>query len=126
MLFARPTQVIHRTGGAYVNGVWTAPLEPAPVTVALLIQPAMRGDVERMEATASGRRTNNMVRAYADVDVELGVAGNGHPGDIVLYDNTRWLVVGAARWDVLGDPDTSHRRYLLAEEAERAAGEVMA
>jgi hypothetical protein len=86
----------------------------------------MRGDVERMEATASGRRTNNMVRAYADVDVELGVAGNGHPGDIVLYDNTRWLVVGAARWDVLGDPDTSHRRYLLAEEAERAAGEVMA
>lgn len=126
VLFPKTHGVIRRGQGAYVNGVWTPGGEPAVEILLANIQPASSGDYARLQAVAAGRRISAMMRCFTDLDANLKVAGDDHPGDIVVYNGQRWLVIGSARWDSLDDADTSHCRYMLALEAEHAAGEVMA
>lgn len=126
VFFPRLYPVIRRGKGAYVNGVWTPAFETQAVELALNIQPASQSDYERVQAVASGRRVTAMMRAFANLDADLKVAGaDDHPGDIVVYNQDRWLVIGSSRWDVFGD-ELDHVRYMLALEAEHAPGEVMA
>ena len=124
ILFGRAIPVIRRQPGAYVAGVWTAPIEPATVFLTLNIQPVGMSDFERLQALPEGRRGNAMMKAMGNLDANLQVAGDNHPGDIVFYDNARWLVIGESRWDTLGDADTSHITYLMAQEIEKGVGEA--
>jgi hypothetical protein len=127
VFFPRIYQVIRRNPGAYVNGVWTPATDTASVDMPMNIQPASSSDYERVQAVASGRRVTAMMRAFAPIDADLKVAGtNDYPGDIVIYGDRRWLVIGSSRWDVLADPELDHIRYMLALEAEHAPGEVTA
>lgn len=126
VFFARSYEVIRRNPGQYVDGVWTPAFDAQAIELPMNIQPASENDYIRVQAVASGRRVTAMMRAFTNLDAELKVAGDNHPGDIVLYNGQRWLVIGSARRDVLGDAESSHMRFMLALEAEHAAGEVMA
>ncbi len=125
VLFPKSHQVIRRNSGSFVNGEWRLPIEPGAEALAMNIQPANNTDYTRLQAVAPGRRLSSMLTAFADLDAGLRVAGDGHPGDVVIYNGRRWLVVGESRWDSFEDPDTSHIVYMLALEAEHTAGEAI-
>ena len=125
VLFPKAHQVIRRSPGAFVNGEWRLPIESGAETLALNIQPPNNTDYTRLQAVAPGRRLSSMLIAYAGLDAGLKVAGDSHPGDVVIYNGRRWLVIGESRWDSFDDPDTSHLVYALALEAEHSAGEAI-
>lgn len=127
VLFPKIYKVIRRNNGAYIDGVWTPGVESKPEDIYLNIQPASIQDYQRTQAIFAGRRVSAMYRAFADIDAGLTVAGeDGHPGDIVIYNNERHLVIGKAIWNTLNSPITSHVRYMLVMESEHEAGEVAA
>lgn len=127
VLFPKSYQVIRRGVGSYINGVWTPAPEEGSETLLANIHPASSADYERAQATLAGRRITAMKRCFTNIGANLRVAGgDGYPGDIVIYQGQRWLVIGSADWNSLGDADTSHMRYILALEAERGDGEVTA
>lgn len=127
VLFPKTYSVIRRGKGSYINGVWTPSGEAAAEVLLANIQPASAGDYMRAQSIASGRHVNAMMRCFTALDAGLRVAGEeGFPGDVVLYADRRWLVIGSSRWDSLDGGDTAHCRYMLALEAEAGAGEVMA
>lgn len=125
VLFPKAFQVIRRSQGTRINGEWTLALEPGAEMLPMNIQPAGSSDYTRLQAVAPGRRLSSMLTAYADLDAALRVAGDDHPGDVVIYNDRRWLVIGESRWDSLDDPDTSHIVYMLTLEAEHASGEAI-
>lgn len=125
VLFPKAHQVIRRSPGSFVNGEWRLPFEPGVETLAMNIQPPNNIDYTRLQAVAPGRRLSSMLTAFADLGAGLRVAGDGHPGDVVIYNGSRWLVIGESRWDSFDDPDTSHIVYALALEAEHSAGEAI-
>lgn len=127
VLFPKTYAVIRRGQGSYIDGVWNPASEGAAEILLANIQPATAGDYMRAQSIASGRRVNAMMRCITNLDANLRVAGDqGYPGDIVIYDDRRWLVIGSAKWNSLDSGDTSHARFMLALEAEAGAGEVMA
>lgn len=105
-------------------------MENPPENMELDIQPANDFDYQRTQIIAQsvGQRVTAMVTATAPLAAGLRVAGShGYPGDIVLYNDERWIVIGSARFDSLGiGSDTAHMRYLLTLEAEHSAGENIA
>lgn len=124
-LFPRPYGLIRRGSGAYVDGIWTPAPEPGQATVLADVQPASTADYQRLEAMPGGRRTTNLLRLYCDI--QLAVAGDAdHPGDLILIDGTRYLVIGRMDRHVLGLQGVSHWRYLLVPEIETVPGEVTA
>lgn len=125
VLFPKAHSVIRRNAGSYVNGEWRLAGENGAETLPLNIQPPGNSDYTRLQAVAPGRRLSSMLIAYAGLDAGLKVAGDGHPGDVVLYNGRRWLVIGESRWDSFDDPDTSHLVYMLALEAEHSVGEAI-
>lgn len=127
VLFPKAYQVIRRGVGSYINGVWTPAPEEAPGPLLANIHPASSADYERAQATLAGRRITAMKRCFTDIGANLRVAGSdGYPGDIILYNGQRWLVIGSAEWNTLNDPDTSHFRYIITLEVEHGDGEVTA
>lgn len=125
VLFPKAHQVIRRNPGTRINGEWTLAMEPGAETLAMNIQPPNNTDYTRLQAVAPGRRLSSMLTAFADLDAGLRVAGDGHPGDVVIYNGRRWLVIGESRWDSFDDADTSHLVYFLALEAEHSSGEAI-
>lgn len=124
VLFPSLYQLIRREKGGYVDGVWTPAIELDVEDIALDIQPANDFDYARVQAISAGRRVTAMVTATAALDAGLHVAGSrGYPGDIVIYNDERWIVIGSARFDSLGG-DTGHCRYLMTLEIEHGAGEA--
>lgn len=127
VLFPKTYYTIRRGKGTYIDGVYVPSVEPAPQPILLNIQPASATDLQRMQQTDSGRRINAMLAAFGGLGNELNVAGDdGYAGDIVVYENKRWLVVGKSIFNSIDGGDTAHARYLLALEAEYGPGEVMA
>lgn len=124
-LFPKTFGLIRRGSGAYTAGVWTVAPEPDPVAMTANIQPARPAEYEMLQSMPGGRRTNNMLRCYADI--QLAVAGDlDHPGDIVLVNGARYLVIGRIDRHALGIPTVSHYRYMLVPEIETVPGEVTA
>lgn len=127
VLFRRIHRLIRRLPGSYVNGIWVPSVELPPQDIALNIQPADDRDYARTQAILSGRRVTAMVTATADLNANLNVAGDADwPGDIIIYNNRRWLVIGSATFDAIENSITNHMRYLLTLEAEHAAAEETA
>jgi hypothetical protein len=127
VLFRRTHKLIRRLPGSYTNGIWTPHVELEQEDIALNIQPAGESDYMRTQAILGGRRVTAMMTAFADLEAGLHVAGDGDwPGDIIIYNSQRWLVIGSARFDSIGNSITNHMRFLLTLEAEHAAAEAMA
>jgi hypothetical protein len=125
VLFPSVYQLIRREKGSYVDGVWTPAIELEAEEIVLDIQPATDFDYARVQAISAGRRVTAMVTATAALDAGLHVAGaDSYPGDIVLYNNERWIAIGSARFNSLGNSDTAHARYLFTLEIEYGEGEV--
>jgi hypothetical protein len=126
--FRRPHPVIRRLAGHYERGIWLNDDEQLPITVQMGIQPATAGDYERLQSTPGGRRFAALLRAYVDLDAPtLMPAGESEaelPGDLVLYQGHRWLVIGRHTRDQLGTRGVSHIRYLLARQIEAGFEEV--
>lgn len=126
VMFSKIHKVIRRSGGGYVNGIWVPALESSPEDMVLHIQPASDSDYLRVQTTSGGRRVTAMVTVTADIDAGLHVAGDDdYPGDIVIYNGRRWIVIGSARFDSLVNSSTNHMRYMATLEAEHAANEAM-
>lgn len=127
VFFRRIHKVIRRIPGEYINGIWNSATELPEEDIALNIQPASDSDYSRTEAILSGRRVTAMMTATSDIDADLKVAGDGDfPGDIIIYRNKRWLVIGSAPFDSLLGSITNHYRYMITLEAEHAAAEETA
>jgi hypothetical protein len=125
VLFGRSWKVIRRLPGQYVNGMWTPHTELPAEDILLNIQPASDADYSRTQSILGGRRVTAMMTATADIAAGLHVAGDGDwPGDIIIYNDRRWLVIGSATFDSLIGSITSHMRYLITLEAEHAAAET--
>jgi hypothetical protein len=109
-LFPRNHQIIRVQPGGYVDGRWVPAVEAAPTTHSLHLQPANNVDIEMVQSMPGGQNISGLLRGYGGTTAPL------KEGDILLYDNARWVVVSAppAR-DVLG-PDTAHVRYLFTRE----------
>jgi hypothetical protein len=119
--FDKPFSVIKRSVGTYVDGVWTLPDDPAPVTVMGVIQPVRPVEYEATKLDRFGRHVESAKKFYTKAT--LNVAGEGgFPGDIVLYNNKRFIAMGLAVYDTLGG-ETDHKRYWLIEEIDKEIGE---
>ena len=110
ILYTKPYQVIRNRTGAWVEGRWV-PIEPAPVSLQLGIQP-VQGEGDGLVCFA-----NPGVLTARD-------AGSGVEGDIVIVHGQRYIVVAVDRWDAFGAAETAHDRYTLAQEVPKGAGEA--
>lgn len=127
VMFRRIHKLIRRSPGTYVNGIWVPAFEAGEEDIALNIQPATDYDYTRTQAILAGRRVTAMCTATADLNAGIHVAGDGDwPGDIIIYNGRRWLVIGSAVFDAIPNSITNHLRYLLTLEAEHAAAEITA
>lgn len=127
VMFRRIHKLIRRLPGQYTNGIWVPHIELGEEDIALNIQPATDYDYTRTQAILGGRRVTAMMTATSDLDANIHVAGDGNwPGDIIIYNNSRWLAIGSARFDAIPNSITNHMRYLLTLEAEHAAAEITA
>lgn len=125
MPFRVPVSVIRRGPGSFVRGVFVPSAEPAPTTIQASIQPAEAGDFQDAVADPAGRRYS--ARLCLRTASRLAVARpapNAEPGDIVLHDGARWLIIGEQSWNVLGRP-VSHYAYLIIPEGEGGQAEGM-
>ena len=127
VLFKKLYKAIRRVPGEYVNGIWRPHIELAQEDIFLDIQPANDFDYQRTQAILGGRRVTAMMTVTADLDANLHVAGDGDwPGDIIIYNDRRWIVIGSARFDSIPNSISNHMRYLITLEAEHAAAEATA
>ena len=119
----RPYWAIPRQPGGYVAGEYVQASEGAPVGIIAGIQPASAFDYQLMQSNIEGRRINGMFRIYCNT--RLNVAGDGDlPGDIVLDDSgRRLLIIGVAERQVLRT-ETSHYKYYAVREIEHVTGET--
>lgn len=123
--FRRPTQIVRRSMGYYdrVSGEYVKAVEPPSVSIMAAIYPATALDYDRTISELGGRRSGQLKRMVSDTFLNVATAlGKGHPGDIVIHQNERWLVISRADNTVLGT-SVSHYRYLLARGIEHAEGE---
>lgn len=128
MRFGRFYPVIRRSPGEYVNGEWVPPSGDATSQVKLDIQPSTSAPFRMMETLPEGRRSNHTLAAFAALGTDLRMAevDGQFPGDIVLLDGIRWIVIAKAEFDSLGfNRPTTHELYLIQREIERGAGEVV-
>lgn len=125
--FPKQHYYLRRTESGFTDGRQNPPTVSAPIPFMANIQPASMSDYQRLEANAEGRRLAGVLRCYTDLEVDLKVAGEnkGYPGDLVVYNSKRYLVIAVTRYDALEDVDTSHARYLLTPEIENSTGEVV-
>ena len=121
--FRRPYQVVRRAAGAYVQGRYVPAPEPAPVGILATVQPldlSRSGVYEAMQAQAGGRRFSAAWRVYTDSVLQC--AGEAEPGDVLLYQGRRLLIVAVQDRHILGS-EVSHYKYVAVEEIEKSAGE---
>jgi len=119
--FDKPFPVIARSVGMYVDGVWTVPTEAAPVMVMGNCQPVTATEYDKMKLEDYGRRIEHARKFYTTA--KLNIAGeNNSPGDILIYRDKRYIVMGEAIYDALSDL-TNHNRYWLFEEIAKELGE---
>jgi len=127
MRFGSYYDVIRRFPGTYVQGVWQPYVEPFSVKIRLDIQPATVRQFQMVEALPEGRRNSQILCAFAAVGTNLKVpdAKTRHPGDLVVINGNRWLVIGRADFTSLGTQRaTSHEVYIIQSEIEKATGEA--
>jgi hypothetical protein len=127
VLFPKQYYYLRRTESGYTDGRENPPSVSAPIPLMANIHPASSSDYQRLEANPEGRRFSGVLRCYTDIDVDIKVAGEqkGYPGDIVIYNDKRYLAIAVSKYDSLDDVDTSHARYLLTPEIENSNGEVI-
>ena len=130
MLFsAHPTPVIFRQGGEYIEGVWQDYPEPAPVNVSLAIQGTRFFDEYRMQNRGEGQRQVASLKMFGPLSPRLRAPREASgttaeiPGDIVIYENERWLVTEEITWNSLSSAPTNHRRYIIQREIEKEISE---
>ena len=125
--FRRPIPVIQRTVGYFNDrdGSYVPAVEPDPVMIMGTTWPARASDYDRMEALQDGRKMNELRLMNCDTrlnTVKQGGVGEGHPGDVVLEDGARFLVIHERRHTIL-QSSVSHYRYILEREISKAPGE---
>lgn len=131
--FGTNLPVIRRRAVPSVNGRAGKPIEEEGRMV-LGWQPATSGDYDRAVAISGGRRLSQVRRAYGDLGPRQlvpagarGAPGQRHaPGDLVVNEGERWLVIGLQPRTSLPGMPTQGVRYLLVAEAEHEPGEVLA
>jgi hypothetical protein len=127
--FRAPFQVLKRNLGYWANGLYKPDdSQGLLITVMATIQMPSPGDMMQIEATAWGKRAARYIKIYTDT--RLGVVNQeteGHdryPGDLVYYDNGKYLVFGEVDFTMLLRTRTttvSHWRYYACELIEQSA-----
>jgi hypothetical protein len=121
----KPYQVIRRRPGTWVKGEYVPSAVETAEGVMGSHQPSRIYDYSTLAAQPGGRRYTLLYRFYTNAELHPAKQGdNGHPGDLVMVDGERFLVVGVAEWRVLPGA-TNHGRYLITNELEHGTGEVV-
>lgn len=108
-----PQTLKTRSPGGYVGLDWVDGAE-TDLTLLGSVQPATKGDYERLQAELGGRRTGAAVRLYTDV--KLNVAGqDAKNGDVLIWEGDRYIVCAVSPWRTT---IIRHYRYLAAKELE--------
>lgn len=122
----RPHIVIRRNPGTFVKGKYVPSATERQETVYASVQPSRIYDYSMLESQPGGRRYMTIYRFYTDATLRVVEPGDGgHPGDLVLYEGKRHVVVGVADRRLL-QSEVSHGRYLIVSEVEHSGPEVMA
>jgi hypothetical protein len=113
MLGERNHPLTTRAPGQWVEGRWVDG-EESESSFRASIQPATKGDYEKLEALAEGRRVAAAIRIYTRTQL-AAAGGDTHNGDIITYRGDRYLVTAASDWNV-GMRGLDHYRYLAVRQ----------
>lgn len=118
-----PFVVISRSPGTWHEGKYYPEQDGIPRNVPMTIQEPSTGDRNAIEALPLGRRDARYIKIYTDIRLNsVGQAPGGSPGDIVLVDGKRFLIIGESNFTFMrrqmGSNTVSHYRYYAAEVIE--------
>jgi hypothetical protein len=123
--FRSKCSVIQRERGQWDQGYYTPDTEGTEIQVMATIQQPGSGDNNAIASLPMGSRVSRYIKVYTDTRLNtVSQLPNGSPGDIVLFDNKQFLVIGEAHFQSMkqtrGDTRVSHFRYYAAEIVEDA------
>lgn len=108
-----PQQMMFRSPGQRVNGIWQEGAE-TPGTIVASVQPSSLSDNDQLQNMLGGKRIERAVRIYTNT--RLNVAGeNGSNGDILIWQGTRYVVSAVGQWRTT---PLRHYRYIAIKELE--------
>lgn len=108
-----PQTIKRRSPGGYVGLDWVDGAE-TDLTLLGSVQPATKGDYERLQNDFGGRRTGAAVRLYTDQ--LLNVAGDDlNNGDVLVWEGDRYIIAAKSPWRTTV---LRHYRYLAIKEKE--------
>ena len=118
-----PFVVISRSPGMWHEGKYYPEQDGIPRNVPMTIQEPSAGDRNAIEALVNGRRAARYIKAYTDIKLNaVGQDPGGNPGDIIIFDGKRYLIIGEANFTMMrrqmGSNTVSHYRYYAAEVIE--------
>jgi hypothetical protein len=123
--FRKEYEVVSRLPGQWVDGhYWPERLDTGIIRkVMMSVQNPSAGDRNAIEALPLGQRVSRYIKVYTDERLTpIGQLPGGHPGDVILADNRRYVVIGETNFNMLKQtrPNTpvSHFRYYAAEIIE--------
>jgi hypothetical protein len=117
--------VIQRLRGQWIDGFYYPEIEGVTIEIMASIQQPGSGDNNAIASLPMGSRVSRYIKVYTDTRLNtVSQSPTGDIGDIILFDNRRFLVIGESQFQVMkktrGDTPVSHYRYYAAELVEDA------
>jgi hypothetical protein len=114
--------VIQRGRGNWQNGYYQPDTEGTEIEVMMSIQNPSSGDNNVIAQLPMGARVTRYIKVYTDTKLNtVSQQPQGDAGDIILYQNRRFLIIGESLFQTLRmtrETPVSHYRYYAAEMVE--------
>lgn len=89
MSFRKSVQVLTESAGSYVQGIFT-PGTRSVITIQASVQPMSGKD---MVTAPEGRRIDDMIKVYADVELKQADTGTNQQPDLIVWRGYAYEVV---------------------------------
>jgi hypothetical protein len=115
--------VIKREAGQWNAGYYTPDTQGTEIEVMMTIQQPGSGDNNAIASLPMGSRVSRYIKVYTDTRLNtVSQEPSGSPGDIVLFDNKQFLIIGESHFQTMkrtrANSPVSHFRYYAAEVVE--------
>jgi hypothetical protein len=122
--FRTPINFIERAAGVWREGRYYPETVGTIKSISVTIQEPGERDRNAIDALPGGRRAGRYIKIYTDVKLNtVSQEPGGSPGDLVLYDQKQFIVLGESNFTYLRRTiptnDVSHYRYYAAEVIEQ-------